>query len=57
MTAAGADRFQVTGAWTTLQGVGPAFAAGSLVPVRYIARVDWPTILRSRKWLRYITNS
>ena len=28
MTAAGADRVQAIGAWTNLQGVRPAFAAG-----------------------------
>jgi hypothetical protein len=28
MAAAGADRVQVIGAWTNLQGVSPAFAAG-----------------------------
>jgi hypothetical protein len=30
MTAAAADRVQVIGAWTNLQGVRPAFAAGIL---------------------------
>jgi hypothetical protein len=30
MTAAGADRVQVIGAWTNLRGVRPAFAVGIL---------------------------
>ena len=45
MAAPGADRVQVIGAWTNLQGLRPAFAAGisprSATPLELTSRLSY----------------